>query len=167
MFDELGDIGVGRAQENILGRAALDDASSFEDGDPVADLERLVEIVADENDRLLEVLLQRQQFVLQFVANERIESREWFVHQENVGVGGEGARQADPLLHAARQFVAEFSCPLREADHRELVGDDPVDVRFRHAAQLEPERDVFGDRPPGQQGELLEHHGDPARAQQS
>ena len=35
----------------------------------------------------------------------------------------------------------------------------------RHAAQLQPEADVLGDRAPGQQRELLEHHRDPLGAQ--
>ena len=54
VLDEFGDIGVRRAQEDVLRRAALDDASAFENGDAVAELQRLVEIVADEDDRLLE-----------------------------------------------------------------------------------------------------------------
>ena len=107
----------------------------------------------------------QQQFVLQFVADQRIERRERLVHQQDVGVGCEGAREAHSLLHAARQFMAELARPLRQADHGELVGDDPVDLRLWRPAKLEPEGDVLLHRAPRQQRELLEHHGDAAGAQ--
>ena len=44
----------------------------------------------------------------------------------------------------------------------ELLVDDPVALGLRHAAQLEAEADILGHRAPGQQRELLEHHGDAA-----
>ena len=131
MFDEFGDIVVRRPQQDVFGRAALDDAAPFENGDPIAELHGLVEIVADEDDRLLQFLLQQQQFVLQLVADQRIERRERLVHQQNVGVGGECARQPDALLHAAGQFVTEFARPLRQTDHGEFFRDDPVHFALR------------------------------------
>ena len=45
-----------------------------------ADLERLVKVVADEDDGLLQAALQRQQLVLQVVADERVECGERLVH---------------------------------------------------------------------------------------
>jgi hypothetical protein len=41
--------------------------------------------------------LQIEQFVLQLLADQRIERREGLVHQENLCVCGEGARQPNPL----------------------------------------------------------------------
>jgi hypothetical protein len=164
VLDEFGDIGVGRAQQDILRRAALDDAPALENGDPVADLERFVEVVTDENDRLLQVFLQQQELVLQLVADQRIERRERLVHEQDVGVGGEGAREAHALLHAAGQLMAELARPLRQADHRQLFGDDLVHLRLRRPTKLEPEGDVLLHRAPWQKRELLEHHGDAARA---
>ena len=78
---------------------------------------------------------------------------------------GEGARQTHALLHAARQFMAELARPLRQAHHGELVGDDLIHLLLRHAPKFEPEGDILLDRAPRQQSELLEHHGDAARAQ--
>ena len=75
--------------------------------------------------------------------------------------------RSDALLHASGQFVTELAGPLREADHRQLLGDDAVDVGLRQAAQFEPERHVLGDGSPRQERELLKHHGDPARAQEA
>ena len=68
--------------------------------------------------------------------------------------------EADPLLHAARELVGVLVAPLLEPDQLELLGDHLVALGLGHAAQLEAEADILGDRAPGQQRELLEHHGD-------
>ena len=60
--------------------------------------------------------------------------------------------------------MAELARPLRQADHRQLFGDDLVDLRLRRPTKLEPEGDVLLHRAPRQKRELLEHHGDAARA---
>ena len=57
--------------------------------------------MADEHDRLVQPLLQLEQVVLQLVADQGIQGGERLVHEQDVGVGGEGAGEADPLLHAA------------------------------------------------------------------
>ena len=80
--------------------------------------------------------LQEEQFVLQLVADQRVERRERLVHEQDVGVGREGARETDALLHAAGKFMAELAGPLREAHHRELVRDDLVDLRFRQCCVI-------------------------------
>ena len=59
------------------------------------------------------VCLQLQQLVLQLGADQRIERRERLVHQQDRRLGGEGARQADALLHAARKLMRVFLRPLR------------------------------------------------------
>ena len=74
--------------------------------------------------------------------------------------GGEGARQPDALLHAARQFVRVFLRPLVEVDELELPVDALLALGLRHAGELEAEADILLDGAPGQQAELLEHHGD-------
>ena len=55
--------------------------------------------------------------------------------------------------HFSRWTSASFSCT------------DPVALGLGHAAQLEAEGHVLGDRTPGQERELLEHHGDALHAQ--
>src|ERR1700722_10156982 len=109
---------------DVLRAAGLHDAAAFQDRDLVAELERLIQVVTDEQDGALYPRLQRQQFVLQFAADQRIERRERLVHQQDVGVGGERARQADALLHAARQLVAVTITPCRQSDQLELFIDD-------------------------------------------
>src|SRR5436190_23628812 len=50
VLHELGDIVVGGPLEDVAARARLHDAPAFEDGDLVAELQGLVEIVTDEED---------------------------------------------------------------------------------------------------------------------
>src|SRR2546425_8772259 len=72
---ELGDIVVGGSLEDVAARARLHDAPAFEDGDLVAELQGLVEIVTDEEDGLPDPLLERQQLVLELAADEAGERR--------------------------------------------------------------------------------------------
>ena len=51
------------------------------------------------------------------------------------------------------------------SDQLQFLLDDAVALSLRQAPQLQPEADVLADRPPGQQRELLEHHGDAFRPQ--
>ena len=81
------------------------------------------------------------------------------------GIGQAVRRVEDQrFTTGAGQFVAELARPLGQTDHGELFGDDLIDLLLRHPAQFEPEGDVFLDRAPRQQSELLEHHGDAAGA---
>ena len=132
-------VGGGRGHDRLR-RAGLDDPAALHDRDRVADLERLVEIVADEDDGLVQPLLQLEQIVLQLVADQRVEGGERLVHQQDVGVGGEGAGEPDALLHAAGELVRELAGPLLEVHQRQLLHDDAVALGLGHAAQLQAER---------------------------
>src|ERR1700733_14527689 len=157
---ELGDVIVGGALHDVFGRAGLYDAPAFEDRDLIAELQGLIEVVADEQDGPLHARLQRQQLVLKFAADQGIKRRERLIHQQDVGVGRERARQADALLHAAGQLVAIASAPGRQPDQLELLVDDPAAPLGRLAAQLQAEADVVTYGAPRQQRELLKHHRD-------
>ena len=58
ILDELGDVVVGRLGYYLLGRALLDDDAVAHDGDAVAQFEGFVEVMGDEDDRLLQIGLQ-------------------------------------------------------------------------------------------------------------
>ena len=58
MLHELRNPGIGGPQHDVLRRAGLHDAALVHDRDPVADAQRLVEVVADEQDGLAHPLLQ-------------------------------------------------------------------------------------------------------------
>lgn len=57
--------------------------------------------MGDEDDRLVELALQAQRLALEVGAHERVDGAERLVHQQDVRVDGEAARDADALLLAA------------------------------------------------------------------
>ena len=138
---------------------------ALEDRDPVAEPQGLVEVVRYEQDRLAHALLQRAQLVLQLAADQRIERRERLVHEQDLRVGRECARETDALLHAAGELVAVMIGPLRQPNELELLVDDATALGSRFAAQLEAEADVLANGAPWQQAELLEDHRDAAAPQ--
>ena len=97
---------------------------SLQDRDPVAHLDRLVDVVGDEEDRLAQLGLQAQELVLQALAVDRVDGAERLVHQHHARVGGQRPGDADPLLLAAGELrgvaVAELGV---EADQLEQLGD--------------------------------------------
>ena len=131
----------------------------LEDGDAVAEAERLVEVVGDEDDGLLEPALQLHELVLHLAPDQRVERREGLVHEQDLGVGAERAGEADALLHAAGELrrvavlvagKADRRRPIRAARSRRL--------RLRHALDLEAVGDVVDDGAVREQAEALEDH---------
>ena len=121
------DIVVGRAEHDVLRRAELDDAAALHDGDVVADLQRLVEIVADEDDGLLQLAAAGR-------AARPAACR---------GSAGRAPRTARPSAGCRRRWrrrgrgrraaacrrkarAAYLLGPVGQADERQLLVDDPV-----------------------------------------
>ena len=99
-------------------------AALLEDRDLVAHLDRLVDVVGDEDDRLAQLGLQAQELVLEPLAVDRVDGAERLVHQHQRRVGRERAGDADALALAAgelgRVAVAEVA---GEADQLEQLLD--------------------------------------------
>ena len=113
----------------------------------------------DEQDGLAGFLPDAQQLDLHQIAGLGIERRERLVHQQDVRIGGERAGETDALLHAARELVRVVPFEADEADHLDEPLGDAVTRSGRDALQFKSELDVALHRPPGQEPELLEHHG--------
>ena len=62
-----------------------------------------------------------QQLGLHELARLRIERGERLVHQQDLGIGGERAREVDALLHAARQLGRIPPLEALEPDELEEV----------------------------------------------
>ena len=71
---------------------------------PVAEIDRLLEIVGDEEDRRLRRARDFEHLVLQALARHRVERAERLVHHQRVGLLREAAGDLQPLLHAARHL---------------------------------------------------------------
>ena len=65
---------------------------------PVAELDRLVDVVGDEHDGLAEFVLQPDELVLQLRPDHRVDRGERLVHQHHRRIGGQRPGDADPLL---------------------------------------------------------------------
>ena len=74
------------------------------DEDPLAQQQRLFELVRDQYDGARELLLDGQQLRLQLAAGQKIERGERLVHQKQLRLAGKDARKAEPLLHAGRKL---------------------------------------------------------------
>ena len=68
---------------------------------PIRHEQGFIDIVGDQDDRLAGLDGQARDLVLQFGAGQRIEGAERLIEQQDVGAGGQGARYADALAHAA------------------------------------------------------------------
>ena len=114
---------AGVHQQLGRGRVLGDPAALAHDRDPVAHLDRLVDVVGDEEDGLADLGLEAQELVLQALAVDRVDRAEGLVHQHHQGVRGERPRHPDPLLLAAgelrRVAVGEVGV---EADQLEQLG---------------------------------------------
>jgi hypothetical protein len=96
-----------------------------------------------------------------------IERRERLVHQEDRRIGGEGAREADALLHAAGQLRDALFGPVAEVDDAEDLARAAEALGAGLAGEFEAEGDVLDHAAPGQERELLEHHRHRAAAQRA
>ena len=148
------------------GRAELgEDAAGLEDGDEVAHLDRLVDVVGHEQDRLGDRLLEAEELVLEPVADDRVDGAERLVHEHDRRVGGQRPGDADALALAARQLAREAVAILGglEPDEREQLLRSLAEARLRPAEQARHRRDVLADGLVREQADLLDDVAD-ARA---
>ena len=103
--DEAGDEVVDGVGEQLGRRGELGQhAADPQDRDLVAELDRLVDVVGDEEDRLAELGLQAEELVLELLAHDRVDGRERLVHEHDRRVGGERPGDADALLLPAGEL---------------------------------------------------------------
>src|SRR5665811_2157246 len=97
---------VGRGREDLGRRPRLGNlAAVFQNHDLVTKQEGLVDVMRDEHDRLVEIALQPQEFLLKFGTHDRVDRTEWFIHEQDVGIGDEATGDADSLLLPTRQLA--------------------------------------------------------------
>ena len=69
-----------------------------------------------------------EHFALHALARGLVEAHERLVHQDEVGVGGECARDRHALLHAARDLVRIVALEAREPDDLDDLAHFRVDL---------------------------------------
>ena len=145
-------------EHQLLRRADLDDLAVLHDGDAIGEPDRLVEIMGDEDDRLLEHALQAHEFRLHLAADQRIERRKRLVEEPDFGLDRQRAGNAHPLLLAAGKFARIMVFAAVEADELDHLLRALCLLRLGDALDHQREGDIFEDGQMRQQGEMLEHH---------
>ena len=84
--------------------------------DAIAEIDRLFEIVGDEDHGGVAGAHQRQHLVLQALPRHRIERAERLVHQQRLRLLRQAARDLQALLHAARHLRRIFFGMIGQAD---------------------------------------------------
>ncbi len=139
VFGKFAHVFVYRVGDDFLRRTDLHHHAVLHDRDVVAHLDRLEKIVGDEDHRLVHLGLDIEQFVLHLPANQWIQGAERFVENQDFRIDRHRPRQADALLHAAREFARIMVRPTLQANLVQYFHRPGLAFFFVHAANLEPE----------------------------
>ena len=116
--------------------------------------------MGDEDDGLVQIAPQLQQIVVEPEARDLVERGERLVHQQDIGIGDQRARQRDPHLHAAGQFARIGFGEFGKPDLRQRLADAPIGLRRRHVRKLQRQPHIVAHAGPRHQGRLLKHKAD-------
>src|SRR5690606_410655 len=162
--DELRDEVVGRLPEHPRGRVDLGEPAALgEDRDPIAEPDRLVDVVGDQHDGLAQAVLEVPHLRLQPPPYDRVDRAERLVHQQHGRIRREGARHPDALPLPAGELVR-----IAVGVHRRVESDESEELCgavLRALAfpsqQGGDRRDVRADRLVGEEPHLLDDVPDP------
>ena len=162
--DEIGHEARGRPAQHLgRGVVLLEDTALGEDGDPITEGCRFLDVVGHEDDGLLEPGLQVDELLLEALPGHGVDGAEGLVHEQHRRIPAECPSHPDALALAAGQLVGE-STPVAsgvETDQLEQLTNPGV-----HPGLVPPEEagdggDVVGHAPVGEQTTLLDHIADP------
>ncbi len=103
--------------ENALLRGELDDLAEIHDRDPMGHVLDDGEIMTDEEERKAELALQVLQQVDDLRLDGNVERGDRLVAHDEVGLGGERARNGDALALSAGEFVRPARLGLARQPH--------------------------------------------------
>ena len=140
----------------VVGRPHLVEPAPAEHGHAIAQVERLLLLVGHEQGRDPHPLDQRVELTPRALAETRVEVGKRLVEQQHPRLGGEGARQGDPLLLPARQFVR--LAPLEPGEVDQFQRRRDLAVAALPVEPVQPEAHVIADVQVREQRVVLEHH---------
>ncbi len=154
--------GGGTSQDLGRGVVLLEHTAGGEHGDPVTELGRLLDVMGDEDDRLLEFLLQLEELVLESLPGDGIHRAERLVHEQHRGVGAQRPGHPDSLALSSRELVWETAGVAVgfEADQLEQLVDASLHAVPVPAEQPGHDGDVVEDPPMREEPALLDHVAD-------
>ena len=140
-----------------LRRRALLDPSAHHHRHAVAERERLVLVVGDEDRRGAGGAEDLADVATKLCPQGGVEVRERLVEQHDVRPRRERPSERHPLLHAARQLIRHVGSGVDEVDQLEQLANPDLAV----GVVAQPIPDVVADRQVREEREVLEHHPDP------
>src|SRR4051812_15847852 len=148
--------------EDLVGQTELDELAVEQERREVGDARGLLHVVGDDDDR--HPVLELVDELLDLQRGHRVQRRARLVHQDHLGVDRERARDAQPLLLAARQpyarrVYAVLDLLPQPGPAQRLLDMLPVDLARR---QPQAGGDVVIDRHRRERVGLLEDHADRA-----
>ena len=123
---------------------------------PVAQAHGFPNVVRDKYDGWGSLFPDAFQFVVKHVARLRVERREGFVHQENLWLQSQRARQRHALFHSSGELVNVVIFKMRKVNHAEVLSGAIAPLISRNAAHFQTEFHVLPHRQPGEQAQFLE-----------
>src|SRR6476469_3837983 len=154
---------LARIGEDFRGLPIFDELAEVEECSPLRYPRGLLQVVRHDRDRIAAAKLVDQ--LLDFGRRDRVERRAGFVHQDDFGIDGDRAGDAQPLLLAAGQCGSAFRKTvldlIPQAGALERAFDNSVELalRGREAMDTGPVGDVLENRL-GERIGFLEHHTD-------
>ena len=137
----------------------MHDGAIAHDGYAVANANGLFQVVGDEDRGPFHRRCKLHEFRLQLASDERVQGAERLVHQQDVGICRDGARQAHALLHAARQLMRKAFAPAGQFNPRQRALCRFQTGLARHAANLQGHGHVVTHVAVWHQAKVLKHHG--------
>lgn len=136
---------------------AIDSAGRLgHDEDPIAHVDRFINVVGDEQHCCAPILPKAQHFVLHAHPRECVERAEWFIEQENFGMIDECACKRDALGHAAGEMMRIRICKRFEPDQpHEFVHF--ISFFMQYSARNQADFNVAANRQPRKQIWILKN----------
>jgi len=145
-------------------RVYLQDLTLLHHRDAVAQAERLHLIVGHVDDGRLQLLQQALELRAHLQAQQRVQVAQRLVHQQHVGVVGDGARQGHPLALAAAQLGGVALQQLLDVEQLGGRLGPALDLGVGLVLHAQAERDVLEDGHVREDRVALEDHRDAALA---
>ena len=148
-------VGAQQVDDEVGGRLGQDggrgvvllQAARIHDRDPITQLDSLINIVRDEDDRLAHLPLNAEELVLEAFPRDPVDCPEGFVHEQDGWVGPERPSHADSLPLPTGELVRKAMCKLRrfKPDELEEIVDTTADPLLVPAEKPGHGCDIVGD----------------------
>jgi hypothetical protein len=160
--DESGDEAGGGLAVELVRRAELFQAALVQERHTVAEVERLLLLVRDQQGGDADPPQGRRELAPGALTQRRVEVRQRLVEQQHARLRREGAGERHALLLPAGDLADPPALEARQVHAGECRRDARRDLRLRQPARLEAEGDVLPHREVREKGVVLEDHAEVA-----